>query len=354
MPTPPLSKDTIDEAYRAWVENNKNTDTTAKKLGIARTTLQWRLQKHDMYADKERQFSVPRMPDDDMSPEQIVEWRKKQFEKKRAHEEARKLIPVKILIDGPYGILHFGDPHVDDDGTDIGLLEKHIELCRSVEGLFAANVGDVTNNWVGRLAKLYGEQSTSSKQAWMLAEWLIKKTGPHLLYLVGGNHDGWSGEGDPLKWICKQVDALYQSSEVRMELQSPGGHKIRVNCRHDFSGHSQYNPAHGPTKSVLFGVRDHIAICGHRHKSGYNVIKDPDSGITSHAIQVASYKIYDRYARSKGFRDQTLSPCCVTVVDPYLPGDHPDMIKVFWDASEGAEFLKWKRKRVVSAGKKSR
>lgn len=354
MPTPPLSKELINESYEAWEENDRNIGRTARSLGIARSTLQARLDKSEAAKEKKREFKMPHLPDDEMTSEQIVEWRKKQFEKKRAHEESRKLIAVKVLVDGPYGILHFGDPHLDDDGTDIGLVEHHIDLCRSVDGLFAANVGDVTNNWVGRLAKLYGDQSTSAKQAWMLAEWMIQKTGKHLLYLVGGNHDGWSGEGDPLKWICRQSDALYQSSEVRMELQSPNGHTIRVNCRHDFAGHSQYNPAHGPTKSILFGVRDHVAICGHRHKSGYNVIKDPDSGITSHAIQVASYKIYDRYARSKGFRDQTLSPCCVTVVDTNLPDAHPDMIKVFWDADEGAEFLKWKRKRAESVPKKKR
>lgn len=343
MPTPRLDDSTIDEAYRVWEEHGRNLDRAARSLGLPRTTFQNRLNKHPGWAEKPREFTVPRLPDDDMSVEEIVAWRKKQFVKKAAHEEARKLIPVQLLLDGPYGILHFGDPHLDDDGTDIGLLEQHSDLCRSVEGLFAANVGDITNNWVGRLAKLYAEQSTSAKQAWALAEWFIKRT-PHL-YLVGGNHDGWSGEGDPLKWICRQADALYQSSEVRMELKSPNGHSIRINCRHDFAGHSQFNPAHGPTKSLIMGVRDHIAICGHRHKSGYNVIKDPDTGIASHAIQVASYKIYDRYARSKGFRDQTLSPCVVTVVDTNIAPDHPDMIKVFWDADEGAAFLKWKRRK---------
>lgn len=66
-----------------------------------------------------------------------------------------------------------------------------------------------------------------------------------------------------------------------------------------------------------------------------------------HAIQIASYKIHDRYAREKGFRDQHLSPCAVTVIDPSLPPTHPDLIKVFWDAAEGADYLKFKRTKAA-------
>lgn len=232
----------------------------------------------------------------------------------------------------------------DDDGTDIEALESHTALVNKTEGMFAANVGDTTNNWVGRLAKLYAEQSTSAAQAWKLAEWFVTRC--DWLYMLAGNHDAWSGAGDPLKWITRQTQALYQSSEARLGLRFGNGRVVRVNARHDFAGHSQYNPAHGPTKAVLFGVRDHIAISGHRHKSGYGIIKDPDSGIACHAIQVASYKIYDRYARDKGFRDQSLSPCVVTVIDPALPDSHPDMVKVFWSPEEGADFLRWKRSKT--------
>lgn len=101
-------------------------------------------------------------------------------------------------------------------------------------------------------------------------------------------------------------------------------------------------------KALFFGVRDHIAIAGHTHESAYGLLKDPDSGIVCHAIRVASYKVYDRFAREKGFRDQHLGPACVTVIDPRLPGDHPDMIKLFWDPREGADFLTWKRGRKAA------
>lgn len=291
---------------------------------------------------------VERPPSPDLPIEDLVADRKRRFELKRKHEDARKLIPVTIRDSKPIGILHFGDPHVDDDGCDVGLLEEHAHLVRSTPGLYGANVGDTTNNWVGRLARIYGQQSTSAAEGWKLAEWFIHEV-RDWIYIVSGNHDAWSGAGDPLRWITAQAGALYQDTEVRIALRFPGNREVRVNCRHDFAGRSQYNPAHGPMKAALFGVRDHILIAGHQHESAYGILKDPDSGIAMHSIRVASYKVYDRYAREHGFRDQHLGPACLTVIDVRLPPDHPDLVHVFWDPLEGADFLAFTRKRKRAA-----
>jgi len=276
--------------------------------------------------------------------DEVIADRKRRFALKRRHEEARKLITVKVRDELPVGILHFGDPHLDDDGTDLQLLEEHALLVRNTPGLWGANLGDTTNGWIGRLARLYASQTTTAAEAWRLAEWFIRDlVGPKWLYIVAGNHDLWAGAGDPLIWISQQVAAAYQDTEIRIALRFPDMREVRVNCRHDFAGHSQYNPAHGPMKAALFGTRDHILIAGHKHESAYGVLKDPDSGITMHAIRCASYKIYDRYAREKGLRDQNLSPCAVTVINPRLPPEHPDLVKVFWDPVEGAAYLTWLR-----------
>lgn len=352
MPAKPVPEKILRQTISTYAEIGQ-IRPAARKLKVPDTTFIHRLklaikQFGHEYGIGEiltpsKEFTVQQPPDEDLPLEALLARRKREFERKAAHEEARKLIPVRVHLDGPVGILHMGDPHVDDDGTDIGALERHRELCIKTEGLFAANVGDTTNNWVGRLARLYGDQATTARQAWQLAEWLI--SGVPWLYIISGNHDAWSGAADPLKWIARQAQGLYQSSEVRLSLEFPNSRSVRINARHDFSGHSQFNPAHGPMKATIHGVRDHIAISGHRHKSGYAVLKDPTDGIVTHAIQVSSYKIYDRYARDKGFRDQHLSPCVVTVIDPDLPDTHPDLIHVFWDPEVGVEYLKWRRRR---------
>ena len=345
MPTPPIADELLIEAWNA-AQDYPTKQAAADALKIPVTTFSSRLVAYKMRFlgnnNSKSEFTVSKLPDDDIDVDELVEHRIKQFAKKRLHQEATKLIPVKVNIPGTIGILHFGDPHVDDDGTDLAAIREHGDLTHQ-EGIWGANVGDTTNNWVGRLARLYANQSTSADQAWKLAEWFIQRT--RWLYMIGGNHDAWSGSSDPIKWISRQSNNLYQSSECRIGLRFPNKREIIVNARHDFAGHSQWNPAHGQMKAAQMGLRDHIMISGHKHTSGYGIVKDPGTGRVCHAIQVASYKIFDSYAKERGFRDQSLSPACMTVINPDLPQEHPDMVKVFWCPKEGAEFVKWKRKK---------
>jgi hypothetical protein len=289
-------------------------------------------------------FSVE-APPKEVDLEELLDRRKREFARKRELEEANKLVRVDVKLGGPIAIWHCGDPHVDDDGTDLDALERHTEIVRRTQGFFAGNVGDTTNNWVGRLARLYGEQSTSAREAWELAQWLVNRC--RWMYMVAGNHDCWSGAGDPLRWMAGQSGALYKETSVRLGLKFPNGREVRVNVRHDFAGHSQWNPAHGSMKAAQFGTHDHILVNGHKHISGYGVIKDGVSGIVSHCIQVASYKIFDRYAKEKGFRDQMISPCAVTVIDP--EASEASLIQPFWEPEPAAEYLTWLRAKRRAA-----
>ena len=351
------SKASDDQILKALQEANGIRALVAAKFKMNERTLLMRLKrmKDKGYIIPESTYQPGRqvvdkgdyeftpLPDDDVPIEELIAQRKRKFQHKREHEEASKLIPIKVKMDGAIGILHFGDPHVDDDGCDIEAIERHTDLVNRTEGLFAANVGDTTNNWVGRLARLYGDQATSASQAWKIAEWFVNRC--DWLYMIGGNHDLWSGSGDPLRWIAKHQNSLYKSSEARIALRFPSGLEVRVNARHDHSGSSIWNPAHGPMKAALMGTRDHLYVAGHKHESAYSVLKDPISGITMHAMKVASYKIYDRYAKERGFRDNCLSPCALTTINPALPPDHPDLVKVWWEPEEGADYLTFLRRR---------
>lgn len=273
----------------------------------------------------------------------LITNRLKKFDLKSKAYSDQNLINVKVNIDGPVGIAHFGDPHVDDDGTNLGQLLQHAELVQKTEGLFGGNVGDNQNNWIGRLGRLYGEQSTSARESWRLTEHFISKV--KWLYLVGGNHDAWSGSGDPLEWIVSQQNALYANSGVRMNLIFPNKKHVRINARHNFAGHSMWNTAHGISKAVHMGFRDHVLTAGHTHVSGYQVLKCPASGLISHALRIASYKEIDRYAVEKGLPDQNVFKCPVTIIDPQYDDSDPRLVTTIFDPFEGAEYLTWKRKQ---------
>jgi len=357
MSTKPLSTEIMEQAVDA-VKQYPTVKSAAASLGIPPQTLHHRLSKAveaGLFSAEERnrKYKVDKsinihpmletdiLPDEDIDVDELVEHRIKQFTKKKEANDARRCIKVKVKTKGPVGILWFGDPHVDDDGTDLESLKAHTDICRDTPAMFAANVGDTTNNWVGRLARLYATQGTTAKQAWMLAEWFIKRC-PWLV-IIGGNHDLWSGSGDPINWIARGQTYIHSASEARFALVFPNGREVIVNSRHDFSGHSQWNTAHGVMKAIQMGSRDHISVAGHKHISGYGVIKDSISGRICHALQVGSYKMMDRYAQEKGFRDQMISPCAVTVIDPELEDTNPDMIKVFWTPEEGRDYLEYKR-----------
>lgn len=354
----PAAKNTDAQILDAWTRTGGSPTRMAEALGVNKRQLVARMRRMGfpplpgkpgaerpkiVFADRAPEFTVGELPPDDIPVEELVEQRIKQFDAKLKYHEAVKAIPVNVHLDGPIGILHFGDPHVDDDGCDLRTLREHSELTQE-EGIFGANLGDVTNCWVGRLARLYAQQSTTAEQAWKLAEWFIGRT--RWLYMVGGNHDGWAGSGDPLKWISRQSGTLYKMHGARFELRFPNKRSVLVNARHEFAGSSIYNPAHGQMKALHFGTRDHLNVGGHKHISGYGVIRDPDTGRVCHGLQVASYKVIDRYADEKGLREQAFGPAAFTVIDPRLPDTHPDMVKVFWDPQVGAAYLRSLRSRA--------
>jgi hypothetical protein len=309
------------------------------------TIKNWLKQARARGVGGERPFEVADIPSEDLPVSELINRRKREFDQKRAHQVAKKLRDVRIRINGPIGIAHFGDPHVDDDGTDIALLETHMKIVKKTEGLFGANLGDLQNNWIGRLARLWAAQGTSAKQAWQLVEWMCEYI--EWLYMVGGNHDAWSGTGDPLKWIMAQAGTAFDYSGVRLNLKFPNGKCVRVNARHDFSGHSMWNPAHGPFKAIQGGWRDHILTCGHKHTSFLGgPLKDPSTGLLSWAIRCAGYKTFDHYAEEKGLPDQNAFPACVTIIDPRWGDDDTRLITVIPDVERGADFLKFLRRKA--------
>ena len=100
-------------------------------------------------------FQAEERPVDFVPIDEIISHRKKQYNQKLKAKKSRKLINIKINQMGPIGILHFGDPHVDDDGTDLAEIYSLCNLVNKTDGLFGGNLGDIQNNWVGRLQALY-------------------------------------------------------------------------------------------------------------------------------------------------------------------------------------------------------
>jgi hypothetical protein len=288
-------------------------------------------------------FTVQELPSAEGPIEDLIDRMAVQFQRQKVAREARTLIQVQVNIEGAYGICHMGDPHLDDNGCDWTTLRRHIEVIKRTEGLFGANVGDYQNGWIGRLARLWANQSTSSRDAQRLVEWFVNEV--RWLYLVGGNHDAYCGVNDPVKWFAGQVGALYEPHGLRLNLAQSDGSSVRVHARHNFSGTSMWNPTHGAAKKARFAwERDHIYTCGHLHHAGHQEVlfdDGPDQFI-AHAIRLGSYKVYDDHADANGF-DGVNIPAAVTVVNPTAK-TQAGRVSFFWEPEAAADYLTFLRR----------
>ena len=318
----------------------------AKHFNITAQTLRYHCEKHGMEAHKRPKgwYEVTHQqspPSEDFTAAELWERRIDEFKRKKTVR--RDSVPFVFTSDKPVGLLVFGDPHVDDDGTDLIALDEHMRITRENDGVYGINIGDTTNNWIGRLARLYAEQRTTADDAWKLAEHFI--FGVDWLFMVGGNHDAWSGAADPIRRMAQEVSCHYGPNSVCADLKFPSG-TVTVHARHQFPGNSIYNKGHAVMRQAIFGDQSDVIVAGHTHVSAYAPVKHEKGGI-SHCVQVASYKVFDRYAEEKGLKDHHISPCAFLVLD--VNGSPAERVKLFWDPVTGVEYLNFLRSQHVES-----
>jgi calcineurin-like phosphoesterase family protein len=320
----------LPEFYERIDKAEEDLDKICNDLGISlRTGYRWL-----------KRPKVEEKPTTSLSIDELLSIRDTIFKNKTRSEDYKSGTDVEFKDNLPIGILHFGDMHLDSDGVDLQLVDSHIKLLRETQGLYGGNLGDTTNNWVGFLGKLYGEQHTTVEESIQLIEHYIGKN--DWLYTIVGNHDKWNGGEYVIRQATKYSGVT--GDDIRLILKFPNGSENTLRARHHFKGSSQYNNAQGSVKEALLGTRDDIIIHGHTHSLGYSIVPQPETKRLSHALSVGSYKQIDSYKIDMGFRDDNLSPCVVTIIDPNLSITNPDRIKVFFDPYVGANYLTELRK----------
>lgn len=356
MAAPSIQYETVAKVLKQWEllrGQGLNVTQAAKKLGMRRSTLSAYINEHAASVGYEGDISTPpRSPsielDIDEAPDaaepisELLARRKKAYDRKSAADAWSNLIDVRVKIPGPVAICAVGDPHVDDDLCDIEAIEHDMTIIGKTPGMYALHVGDITNNWVGRLGRLYAHQTTKASDAIRLSEWMFNLAPP--LAVVAGNHDLWNEGMSWLNFAVKQSGTkILAEHGVRLNLVFPNGDPVRVHTRHDFPGHSQFNPLHGLRKEHLFGFRDHINIAGHKHIDSCAVVPSPD-GYMQWMLRVSGYKAHDDYAKSLNLVKMKMAPTCALIIDPST-SNPAELVKPFWCLEEAADFLTFKRKR---------
>jgi len=314
--------------------------------GVMQVAMQ-KLKLHNFSAKKTIAVQDDTDEYDELPIEDLIKYKVKVSEKKKNKSKSKHNKFLNLPAE-PTGIIIYGDPHLDNDGCDFGALFEHIKKVQNTEGILAACVGDMQDNWVGRLARCYSESSVTASDGWRLSEWFLNSQ--QWVAIVGGNHDAWAhGPGvDPLEWLTKQCGVIcYAPDEIRIHLgwkDRPDLEPVIWILRHDFSGRSWYHPTHGPHKEGLLDGKCHMLTAGHIHQWGVLTTEHRHERVT-HAIRVRGYKRADAYAKQKGFSEQTFGEAVIVVIDPEKTG--PGRITVHWDIDEGCDYLTYLRSKTL-------
>ena len=284
---------------------------------------------------------VEKPPNENRSAEEIIEVLENSHNKKEEIAELSRLMTVDIEDDGPIGICHMGDPHIDD--CHIRALMEDCRIVRETPGMIAGNVGDYTNNWIGRLTEQHAKQKITAQEAWTMVKWYLDQC--DFLYLIGGNHDMWhTGCGfEPVKFMAQQNGQMYKPHGARLKLVFPNGAECVINARHDFKGGSQWNPTHAMQKAAKLGYMDDIYVCGHKHYYAYQREAMVSMKLT-HFIRVCAYKQYEDYPDQLGIMETPWNPSVTTIINPYEADNPFKFIKAYDDTEEAAAELTRLRK----------
>lgn len=338
MPAHPLSPEDAKATVEVYRSCGLNVSAAARMMQMPRPTMQSRLRRAVEFGiltqEEMNSASVP-------SRDNFIAARERKliaFQRKQRKGDWRKPVLCNLPAE-PFRLKIFGDPHLDADGCDFELFQRHWLEMDAANGVYGICVGDWFNNWLRALSHLWKDETSSPSDAWLCLEYLMEETGDALLAACSGNHDDWThGPVDPVDLLMKRHGVIYRKGAVRVAMSFDGLPPIFIALRHKWKGHSIYSAAHGIARSAIWGWRDHLMVGGHIHQDEPRLVSFPD-GFRSHVCQVSSFKVYDDFPDIHGMMGPRISPVWDLVIDPRRTDTDPDKIKVFWDGRAAAKYL---------------
>lgn len=312
----------------------------AREKGVPRQTVRSQIKQAEsrgIYADVE----FPSLPESSLSAKSLIDQACEQFTVHKTAHDARRWMEIKIKTDEPIGICFMGDPHIDNYGCNWPLLRRDISILEDTEGLYAVNIGDLTDNWVGRLMRLYADSSMSKKDGWKLAKYLLKDAKIKWLCHILGNHDLWNDGALLIKANAHPLVPV-EEWQSRFQVVFKNNVRVRVHVAHNFPGTSIWNEMHGPKKASMMEEQADIYACGHKHQWAIHEGENSQRDFLYWLIRARGYKTLDSYANVRGYGSQEYGSSVTAIIDPNNTG--VVRIRCFPDLAEAAEFLKWKRK----------
>ena len=314
-----------------------NKAAAARALGIPRTTLRARIAAGQSPPEVE----LPRFPTGNLDAEEVLDHMERASDQMSEQQQALHWFDIKIHTDRPIGICWFGDPHLGSNGQNVGQLRADISVVAETDGLYGANIGDTTDNWGGRLLRLYAENDVSKKTERLLATWFLVDAGIDWLLWLEGNHDHMDES------FVTHLRAINGNRipmidwRAKFKLVFSNGVVVKVDAAHDHKGHSMWNELHAQVRAALMEEHADLFVAGHRHNSAHAQIELP-TGQISTLLRVKGYKGQDSFAQRHNYAPRQHGAAVVTVINPQA-NSPTGRIMVFPDVAQGAEYLTWLR-----------
>ena len=321
MPARPLSDEQLITTLEA-LRDFGTQSAVAQHLNLSERSI-----RNHLAEARERGLSVPRrtshniqaiQPSDDVWSRCVQQSRESAI----AEHDPLSVERVQVPHERPFHIGIIGDPHLDSPGCNFAKLHDDLEALTGLPDCYLINIGDILDNWAGRLKAEYAKSEISQDAGIALAkefltryDWLV-----HIL----GNHDEWESTK---YFIMSQTSAMVTNQNgVRLEFVSSNGAATKVWARHDWPGQSIYNKTHGANRVNFQGADDHLIVSGHKHGDAEQGSYNPYTGRYGKSIMVGGYKVIDGYSeRFFGPSRQPFNSRLVTI-NPQRPDNERVLI----------------------------
>ena len=348
MPTPPLSD---EEAIRGYNLVQEHGSPHAAALAIG----------HDSkYIKRRMDAAIDRglinnndnieYPDNILSDgldgkpiDEILDGIRSSFNRGVQKANNERWFKIKVKETKPYGVLFFGDPHIGNPGCNFPLLEKHIKVAQQ-QGIYSVNIGDTTDNWVGRLVRKYADSETTKADERKLIEWFMHDCGITWLAWILGNHDLWN-DGEAFHKLIGKGKFPIIKWKSKFSLVHPNKTKINIDAAHGRKGHSMWNEMHATLKAAKMGELADIYVSGHIHSFGLQDLEIPERGTNTWLMQLRGYKYNDDYALVGNFPEYQRGSSILAIIDP-SKDPRRSVPMCFEDVEHGGDYLKHLRKKA--------
>lgn len=339
MPAKTLTDEQCLEAIKAFQKHETKSEA-ARFLNLHEATFSHRLKEAMARGlDRDKGPILPDFGDEDLPVEELIQIASRRFEKRQAHTQQKEWFDIEMQSDNPCLIALVGDPHLDDDGCNWPLLTRDVGLMAKTPNVHAINLGDSTNNWTGRLMRLYAAQEASKGTGYKYVRWFMHDSNVKWLLWLLGNHDEWGDGALIIREMSADTVKIFDW-QSKFNLVFPNKRRCPMWVAHSFKGNSMYNILHGPMRAIKFGtINVRVAAQGHHHEWGYFVTEDGDTHMTTHAIKARGYKHIDSFAERHMYSHQTQGSTMAVVINPSVDETDPGFITVFSDLEIGVDYL---------------